>query len=313
MQVLNSICQICNKEFNSLKGLHSHISKSHTGWSISDYYHYHFPRKDLYTNEFIKFKNHTQYFEDNFNSRENFSAWLLDNYKLEEAKKLCINNLLNRCARKNNYILPPQFDLKGLMIPTVGGWEKIFSTTSLEAGMESLGITLNYNYNISNICTDNYDYIIYQDSREQLPFLLDCNVQKVKLPVGDYTISEPYFSNIYIERKSLSDLVGTLTGGYDRFINEIEKAKSIDAYLVVIVEDLYSELYHYNSINKFTKKVNGQYILRKIREITSQYSNIQFVAAGSRRNASDLCIKILKMKDLVKSIDLEYAKDNRLI
>lgn len=313
MQVLENQCRICNKTFSSSKGLHSHISKSHPGWVISDYYHYYYPRYDLYTNELIKYKSQTQYFTDIFNSRENFSSWLMDNYSSEEALNICLSNLIERCKRRNNYSLPSQFILKSLMIPSIGGWQKILKTKDIKSAFEKYNVSISYNYDFEGASEIDDNFTIYQDSREQMPLLLDCKVEKMKLPVGDYTISEPYFSDVYIERKSLSDLVGTLTGGFERFVNEVQKAKTMDAYLVVVIEDLYSELYHYTSLNKFTKKVNGQYILKQIRDICNTFDNIQFVCAGSRRSAAELCIKILQLQDKVRTLDIEYLKDNRLI
>ena len=63
------------------------------------------------------------------------------------------------------------------------------------------------------------------DTREQAPLRfapelgVDCGV--ASLPVADYSV-RGYTSLIALERKSVSDLIGTLTKGRERFENELE-------------------------------------------------------------------------------------------
>lgn len=72
--------------------------------------------------------------------------------------------------------------------------------------------------------------ILLQDSREQAPldFGPDVQVEVAGLAVGDYGIKR--FSDwtnpaFICERKSISDLVGSLTAGRERFMREIEKMR----------------------------------------------------------------------------------------
>ena len=67
-------CKECKEEFGSCKDLHRHV-RSHK-MLLVDYYHKHYPRKDLLTNEFIKFKNRDQYLSDDFNTKTNMKKWL---------------------------------------------------------------------------------------------------------------------------------------------------------------------------------------------------------------------------------------------
>lgn len=63
------------------------------------------------------------------------------------------------------------------------------------------------------------------DTREQAPLRfppdlgVDCGV--ASLPAGDYSV-RGYTSLIALERKSVSDLIGTLTKGRERFENELD-------------------------------------------------------------------------------------------
>lgn len=76
------------------------------------------------------------------------------------------------------------------------------------------------------------------DTREQLPLWTKGVVRK-KLDVGDYSL--PGFEDkVSIERKSLSDLFGTLGKGHKRFKRELERAKDYD-YFAVVVEGTYTQ------------------------------------------------------------------------
>ena len=77
-------CKICEKEFGEDRQLHAHL-KAHK-LRMAGYYQKHFPRKDLYTKEIIKFKNKNYYFSNDFNSRINMKKWLKDQ-PIEKAKE----------------------------------------------------------------------------------------------------------------------------------------------------------------------------------------------------------------------------------
>lgn len=80
------------------------------------------------------------------------------------------------------------------------------------------------------------------DSREQLPLQFthkSITATKVqKLDVGDYAaeFDDGYRPPVVFERKSLGDLYGTLSAGYDRFKNEIERAKVSETKIIIITE-----------------------------------------------------------------------------
>lgn len=84
------------------------------------------------------------------------------------------------------------------------------------------------------------------DTREQHPLLfrksrvITGTIIK-KLNVGDYSI-EGYENKISIERKSAQDLFQSLGRGHKRFGKEIEKAKGLD-YFAVVVEEPFRTIY----------------------------------------------------------------------
>ncbi len=80
--------------------------------------------------------------------------------------------------------------------------------------------------------------IILVDSREQRPLKFGCDWEKKCLPVGDYgaRFSEDYVCSVVFERKSIGDLFGSLTFGYDRFRRMFQKAAVLNIKVVIAIE-----------------------------------------------------------------------------
>ncbi len=304
------ICQICQKECKSLTGLHGHLSKTHN-MSIPDYYHSFYPRYDLNDKELIDYKNYKQYFESDFNSRDSFVDWLTDHYKDEETKEYCLQKIKERMTRKCITTLPGQVELKSLMLPSISGFEKIYgSMDKFIQALDLSGIKLKFDYQ-ATLQNANSDALkIFVDTREQRALNLNCPTERMKLSCGDYCPDKGFYSDIYIERKDLSDLAGTLAGGLERFEKEIVRARDLGFYLVVLVECLYYDALHYSANTSFSRKMNGAHLFHQLRELSGKYGDtIQFVFSGSRRRSADLIEKIFRLRTQVKTLDLEYLKD----
>ena len=86
------------------------------------------------------------------------------------------------------------------------------------------------------------------DTREQLPLEFQhhyiTEVIHRKCEVGDYgcQLEDGHIPPVYWERKSLSDLFGTLSQGYKRFKKEIIRAKENNLILVIIIEGSLSKV-----------------------------------------------------------------------
>jgi ERCC4-type nuclease len=202
--------------------------------------------------------------------------------------------------------------LKSLFLPSWTGLVKIFGskeTVVKEFSKENL--KLKYDYISEPFFHDDEPNILI-DTREQNALQFK-DSKKMKLSCGDYTTTGPLFSDVFIERKSLEDLVSTLTAGAQRFDREISRAEDFGQYLVVLVENKVSNAINYSPENSFSKYINGKFVFFKIREICSKYKNIQFLFSDSRENSQALMIKIFKMKDKVRNYDLEFLKDFNLI
>lgn len=78
---------------------------------------------------------------------------------------------------------------------------------------------------------------IVQDSREQTPLSFHNfrGIETVRqgLKTGDYSVLG-HESEICFERKSVQDLVGTLIGGHERFLREMERMRDFKAKYILI-------------------------------------------------------------------------------
>ena len=136
------------------------------------------------------------------------------------------------------------------------------------------------------------------DTREQdgLDFSKFRNVDTVRqgLKTGDYSI-QGYENQICWERKSVQDLVGTLIGGHERFLREMERMKEFQVrYILVehspttlysycvkhgwnykfntIIQSLLAYAYHYQVRVRFCKDREdmAKYIVIKAREFLKE-------------------------------------------
>jgi ERCC4-type nuclease len=85
---------------------------------------------------------------------------------------------------------------------------------------------------------------ILSDTREQLPLDFNHDVIVQKLDVGDYgcQFKDGHIPNIFFDRKSISDLYGTMGKGYKRFKKCILRAQESDTTLMIIVEGSFTEV-----------------------------------------------------------------------
>lgn len=304
------ICKKCDKEFSTEKGLHLHIAKSH-GTSLQEYYNNHFPRFDLQTGEPIQFSDTEDYFGRDFNTKENFAKWCLSE-KPEVVQQYVLEAFKRRVQKKNSKYIPSHLELKTLFLPSFIGLDKIFgSVKNFIDKLDSFGLETKFNYS-SKLSFLNVEPKILIDTREQNPLKFEGS-KIVKLSCGDYTAVAPLYADVFIERKSLPDLVSTLSSGIERFKREINRAKALNYYIIVLVEDKFSNAMSWSPKTSFSKFVNGKYVFYRIREICNEFENVQFVFADNRQYAGQMMKKIFQLNEQVKTLDLEYLKDFKLI
>lgn len=301
-------CKICNTEFKDQKSLHQHISKEEKT-RLAQYYHTYYPKYDKLTGKIIPFKSFEYYFNNDFTDRSNFVKWLSQNIKTREAKKYCYNKLKERIEKKDLTYTPCHAELKTLQMPNIIGYEALGGIDNYLKFCDSFGLVNRFEYNKKRIRNNNKEIEIIVDTRERSPFSFDSKTINKKLDFGDYSVEGSYLS---IERKSMSDLAGTLTTGFDRFCREIERS----GYLIVLVEETAEYVMNFTPDYKWSNKskIRGSFICNRIRGLLQTYDNLQFLFANGKDEGALLCKKILTMNpDKVKTLDLQWLHDLKLL
>jgi len=309
-------CKICEKEFELDRQLHAHL-KAHQ-LRMVEYYQQQYPRHDFHTGDIIKFKNKKQYLSSDFNSRTNLRMWLKAQSE-KDAKDYCMGLLLNRKQEKELVYAPSQVELRSILSPPIQYYNELFgdyyqlcSEIDLENKYE------NVNEITSASEWEKPEHKIFIDTREQKPLRFSRGVEVRKLNYGDYAFSSKQATcNCYIERKGLSDFVGTLSGGYERFIKEIERAKEDNAYLVVLIESKFNNALHFNEQRKsYNKekvfknvKATPEFVFHRVRSLSQKYPHIQFLFVNGRKEASRVVEKIFTCGCSYEKADLQLAYD----
>ena len=312
-------CKICNKYFENDTGLHRHL-RAHKVLVV-DYYHAHFPRKDLFTGDLIKFKNKNQYFTEDFNNRVNMRKWFQSTNE-GEAKKYCHDYLLKRTKEKAlNYSLC-EVEARSLMCPPVPFLHKSFGNYyqycnenfSLKNKYTKYPEFMDFPEDISPHSVNYKLYEIYVDTREQKPLKFTFPTQVKTLKFGDYCFSHSKLSmNTYIERKSITDFIGTMSGGFDRFKKEVERAKENNAKLIVLVEEDMNNCLNFKFLPYVSKKIKAtpEYIFHNVRELIQSYDNLHFLFVKGRPEASRVIERLFLFAGPYNMVDLQLAYDLR--
>lgn len=277
---------------------------------IKDYFEKFEPRYDLLTNVQLEFKDRKTYFNIDFSDKRHMAKWLGDQYK-DVQRDYILNKLKVKSKEKEWKFAPSQVECRSIKeIPALN----VINYCEDDKIWQELGLTRRYQYKSfkGQFCGIE-DSILAIDSREQKPLEFNTQTLKSKLDFGDYCfINEPYFCNVFIERKSIQDLWGTISKGYDRFQREIERAKKQNGYLVVVVDYAFSKAQSYNH-NKKHSLATAKFIFHRIRELMQGYDNVQFVFSGGRKKSVELFEKIGILGENVKTIDLQYCLDMKKI
>jgi ERCC4-type nuclease len=131
------------------------------------------------------------------------------------------------------------------------------------------------------------------DTREQTPFSFHHErfagtvVEVGTLDTGDYSLAG-LTSRVAVERKSLPDLVGCLSGGRARFERELQRAVALDAFAVVI-EAVWADL----AGGKYRSQMNPHSACQSVASFMARY-RVPFVFCGSRSGAEYVCWSFLR-------------------
>lgn len=146
---------------------------------------------------------------------------------------------------------------------------------------------------------------IIEDTREQTP--LDFSgirgVESVRkgLKTGDYSI-EGYEDKICFERKSVGDLVGTLIGGHERFLREMDRMKDYEVKYI-LVEHTAGTVYRY------CDKMGWEYKFDTIIQSLLAYAYHYRVRVRFCKSREDMAKYIVdKSKEFLKGKEKQWEK-----
>jgi len=231
----------------------------------------------------------------------------------EIAREYCRKILIDRKDRKKIVHAPSQVELRSIMSPPITYYNELFG--DYYELCKSLGFVVNYRNlkgKIDSVRTKAGGETIYVDTREQLPLKFNFPIEVKTLKFGDYSFSDREASgNCYVERKSLPDFIGTLSGGFDRFCREIERAWENDANLIIVVESDFNNVSSFPLLKTVSKKikVTPEYIMHNVRDTIQKYLHVQFLFVKDRGESVRVIEKIFTCKCLYKEIDLQLAYD----
>lgn len=152
--------------------------------------------------------------------------------------------------------------------------------------------------------TTEKDMVLVVDTRESLPWWTEDVITK-KLDFGDYSI-EGMESEFAVERKSMADLVGTLTGGHERFRRELERAQSA-RFFAVIVEGTYEDLIAQKWTGARYTKVKGFWVAGIVDTLRVKYG-VHIYFCKDRRGAKTLMRNLANAYWKVKQAELKAQK-----
>jgi len=296
VSLIDNIKRPERKEF--IKHLREH------GLSLKEYCIKYYARKDLLTGEDIEYKDDIHYIHSLFANREHMVKYFLTGGKLEDIKK----TILGRAAIKSLKFAPSTVESRTSILPSPALLIKL--GIDYNVLNESLGLRARYDYKpVIDKVADPLHILV--DTREQNPLQLSCKTSVAKLDVGDYSCHN-HFNNCFIERKSLEDFCGTMSQGFDRFKQEVERADSLGFHLAVLVEEKLETVTQINVANSH-KFIKGppEFYLARMRSLCEIYSNIQFLFVGGRYESSKVLQELFRIKGGFSRLDLQFLYDSK--
>lgn len=295
-------CKICKYSAKSIKDLELHIKKHKV--SKRDYLALYIPKKDLMTGEVLGFSNFEGYLLNEFNNKRN----LLSFYKKEKNTLELTKQLYTARLKLKDYNwMIGEAESRSLILPPVSYVEKMYGCKEFA---KKINFQLRFSYDVNKFANLQKKQIkkINIDTREKKPLKFDKSIELVteKLDYGDYSIDNDY--KLTIERKSLTDFIGTLSSGFERFDKEISGAQNCGKKVVVLIEqDLNSALsFNYITYIKRHVKSTPEFIFHRMRDLCRRYNNVQFLFCKNRGEAAQIIKNLLSIGDKVNNYDLQY-------
>ena len=163
------------------------------------------------------------------------------------------------------------------------------------------------------------------DTREQKPLRLPVEHVSGTLKSADYGLTPEHDQQVYIERKSLQDLTGTLSdretrigdSNLARFTRELERVTEIGAYIVLLVEVPLEDAMYYDTLPYLRKqmakvRVSPAHILHNLRDLCQRFpGTFQPLFVAGRIEAANAVVRLLATGESVRHVDLQLAYDRK--
>ncbi len=322
-------CLIDGSTHESLDALHAYTWASFRVGKESYYRTYH-PRVDKLTGEPIPFKDAEQYLAADFANKVNLRKWLAAQSRevgLAWAKEW----LTKRRLSKALVYAPSQVELRMLPCPTMAYYESVAAD---EGGYYGVTSALGFKSRFVKSCLDcpplPSDARIVCDTREDKPITLSVPTVVETLNVGDYALRIPYDTSVRIERKSLVDLCGTLSGrkqtregktkttewsNLERFDRELARAQEAGLYVVMMVEEPLNHVYAISKMPHTRRvKASPEYLLHNLRALLVKYPlTFQAVFCDGRAEMAAKMVRVLQLGARVRITDLQFALEGGLL
>lgn len=250
-------------------------------------------------------------------SKEEFLQWLKTASSIE-IQKFFIEWILKRKEEKRLVFALTQVELRSLGMPGINYLNKLFG--SYYEFCKSVQLINKYeNFSgWSEVLKLDKRRKIYIDSREKnLLEFSNVSSEVTALKYGDYAFSDDRWTGkVVVERKSMTDFVGTLSKGFIRFEKELQRAKQDGAYLIILIEENLSNALDFRNKCPYLHRnivVPPSYIFHRVRELIQQYDNIQFLFINSHDDASDMVERLFSYGKDIKKYDLQLLRDIKII
>ena len=311
---ISTTCKICGKEFKSVGGLRNHLTRIEKQ-DFGSYLKENYPKYDKWNGDLITLDaagSLDKYIERDFLNKENFQKWLFRKADREEAIGYCLNLIKERKEKKSLEFSPCQVELRSIFSPSLLSLSSLFLDGMKQYQEACSGLGLKERFDYSQCPKPPYieDFKIFVDTREQQPLSLDCESEILGLNVGDYTCAPPHYADVFIERKSLSDFVGTMSD-YERFEKEILRAQAMGAYLVGVVESPLDACLSFKAPKRSKQRFGGVGAFARLRQILQDHDNIQFLFVKDRKESAEKVRQILSLGERVRKIDLQFCYDKK--
>lgn len=139
------------------------------------------------------------------------------------------------------------------------------------------------------------------DTREQrpLPFPSEAETARATLKVGDYTI-EGFEDEVVVERKSLSDLMGSISHDRERFIKELRRMRSY-RLSVIVIEGSWADIEH----QRYKQNVHPNAVVGSLVAFVVKYGVIP-IMGHDRITAGQITYRLLSC--FAKRIEHDHRK-----